>query len=409
MSKATAVGRSRESAARPSVSALTERARSFQQQLLDRGAATERDRRISPDIMGELEIAGLLNLVRAERHGGFGYGPSVLVRIGMELGQGCGSTAWAAMLANCNSWFASYWPEEAQCQIWAENPAARIAGTVVPTGQAELVAGGFSISGRWPFASNCENSDWAFVSAIVHGCEDVAAGATWFLVPMTDLQVDQDSWFVTGMQGTGSKTLYVEEPIFVPQYRTIRFDEIATRRVPGCSIPGNTPSMFAFSTFGATALVGPILGMAQGALTCFVNAMKEKLRVTMAPGAKVSAGSDPFVQESVGRASAMIGTAATALLTKLEEAELRILAGGDLSEVERIAIRRSLVFASTQALEATNLVATMAGASAADSKLPLQRFWRDINAAGRHASLDRNGVMSMVGRNMLGLPPQGAF
>lgn len=76
---------------------------------------------------------------------------------------------------------------------------------------------------------------------------------------------------------------------------------------------------------------------------------------------------------------------------------------------ERIRVRGALVNAARQSADAVNLFMEMAGASAADSQLPLQRFWRDINAAARHASLDASGVSSMVGRDILGLEPMGAF
>jgi len=399
----------RDSPPRPTLDVLVERARALQPSLREAAEEAEKSRRVSAEIMRRAVSAGLANLMKPARFGGYEYGPSALIRIAYELAQGCGSTAWAVMIANVDNWFASYWPLEVQQDIWGTNPDNLIAGLGVPTGSCERAEGGFQIKGRWPWASNCENSAWAFVSALLPEADGTAGGVGWFMVPLSQLAIDQDSWFVSGMQGTGSKTLYADAPIFVPAVRTIRFDDIATRRVPGCSVPANPMANFAFSTFGAAGLLGPIIGMARGALDCFVEATKAKVRVSMRPGAPTPAGQNPFVQERIGRAGAMIDAALTVALAELQAAEQQVFATGQLGIDERIRVRRTFGFCVRQAVDAVCLVTEMAGASAADSRLPLQRFWRDINAASRHVSFDVPGINTMSGQHTLGLPPVGAF
>lgn len=394
---------------RPSVEDLMGRARSFRAELLASGARTEAERRVSAGLMNRLTDAGLTLLTRSRLYGGYGYGPSLLVRLGYELGQGCGSTAWCANLANCNSWFAAYWPREAQDEIWRSAPRNMVVGTVLPTGKCEPAPGGFKLWGVWPFASNCENSQWAFVAATAPELDGRPAGVCWFLLPMSDLAVDQKSWFVSGMQGTGSKTLTAHEPVFVPAHRVIYYDDIAERKAPGFDIPGNTPAHFAFSTFGGAALAGPILGMAQGGLDLFVSATKDKLRLTMRPGMSMSAGQNPFVQERIGRAQAMIRSAYLALTHTLESVEAKVFAGVAPSVDDRILVRSTLVASVRQAIDAANFFMETAGAAAADSSLPLQRFWRDLNAASRHVTFDATAVFPMLGQHLLGLKPVGAF
>jgi len=392
---------------RPAVEELLGRARSFRAELLVAGARTESERRVSSEVMDRLTDAGLTLISRSKIYGGYGYGPSMLVRLGYELGQGCGSTAWCANLANCNSWFASYWPKEAQDEIWQKTPRNMVVGTVLPTGKCETAPGGFKIWGLWPFASNCDNSQWAFVAANVPEVNGRQPGVCWFLLPTTELSIDQKSWVVSGMQGTGSKTLVAHEPVFVPAHRVIYYDDIAERKTPGFAVPGNTPAGFAFSTFGATALAGPILGMAQGALNLFIAATREKLRLTMRPGMTVPAGQSPFVQERIGRSQAMIRAALASLVQTLEGVEAKIFAGEAPSLDDRILVRAAIVASVRQAVDATNAFVEAAGAAAADSTLPLQRFWRDINAASRHVSFDAPAAFSMSGQHLLGLQPLG--
>ena len=121
---------------RPPIDELVARARNLQPLLRQRAKETEANRRVSAETTAVLADAGLFKIVKSKRFGGFEYGPSALLRVGFELGQACGSTAWCAMLGNVNSWFASYWPLQAQTDIWGERPGNLVAGTLAPTGQS---------------------------------------------------------------------------------------------------------------------------------------------------------------------------------------------------------------------------------------------------------------------------------
>ena len=118
----------------PSIEALVQNARELRPLLADRAAATERAGRVSGEAMQLLGDAGLLRLGQPRRFGGYEYGPSAMLRVGFELGQGCGSTAWCAMIANVNAWLASYWPLQAQTEIWSADRENLVTGTFVPTG-----------------------------------------------------------------------------------------------------------------------------------------------------------------------------------------------------------------------------------------------------------------------------------
>jgi len=63
--------------------------------------------------------------------------------------------------------------------------------------QCEPTEGGYQIRGRWPWASNCENSDWYFVSAMLPPDGGAAPQVGWFLTPASTLSVDQSSWHVS--------------------------------------------------------------------------------------------------------------------------------------------------------------------------------------------------------------------
>lgn len=393
----------------PTVEALIERARSFRPMLLERAAATEAERRVSTDVTEALVEAGLYRLGQPRRFGGYEYGPSALLRLGFELGRGCGSTGWCAMIANVNAWLASYWPIEAQEEIWGDNADHLVTGTFVPTGKCAADGGGYLVHGRWPFASNCDNSDWLFVSALLPEVEGQPPSVGWFMVPRADLAIDQDSWHVAGMQGTGSKTLLADEPIFVPAHRVIRFADVERGTTPGRGVPGNVMAGFNFATMGAVTLVAPLLGTAQAALDWYSEAMRAKVKASLKPGAAMSVAQSPQAQARAGEAQVRIDAAMTLLLADLAPLEARVRAGEDLDVADRIRIRRDIGFAARAAADAVNLLFEGAGVTSAALDAPIQRYWRDINAAARHASLDTQAIYALVGQHCFGLDPKGQF
>ncbi|HUN38069.1 MAG TPA: acyl-CoA dehydrogenase family protein [Trebonia sp.] len=405
MSTAQSVREQDRSGGRPSLDDLASRAAALRPLLAGQARATEANGRVSAEVIEQLASNGLLSACKPARFGGYEYGPSAMARIGYELGQACGATAWCAVLANCNSWFASYWTLRAQEDVWAGQPGNLIAATLGPTGQCELADGGYRLHGRWPFASNCDNSSWSVISAIIPEHDGIPSGPGWFLTPMTTLEIDPDSWQVAGLQGTGSKTLYADEPVFVPSYRMVRLSDVIALTTPGAAIEGNVLARFGFSTFGGAGLVSPLLGMARGALDWFTQNMRSKIR----PGSPGTGANSPFVQARTGRAAAAIDAAVTLLLADLAAAEDLVRRGGALDVAGRIRIRRDIGFAARVAVDAVNSLYEAAGASSSSLDQPIQRFWRDVNAGARHVGLEDQSIMAMAGQQLLGLQPTGLY
>src|ERR1051325_5220278 len=72
-----------------------------------------------------------------------------------------------------------------------------------------MVAGRYGGSGRWPFSSGVDNSQWNMLAVTVY--EDARA-VDWrlCLVPKKDYAII-DTWYAMGMVGTGSKDIEVQD------------------------------------------------------------------------------------------------------------------------------------------------------------------------------------------------------
>jgi alkylation response protein AidB-like acyl-CoA dehydrogenase len=66
-------------------------------------------------------------------------------------------------------------------------------------------------------------------------------------------------------------------------------------------------------------------------------------------------------------------------------------------------------FAAKLLVQAVDAVFAAAGGSALGLQHPVQRFWRDIHAAGSHISLNWDAVGSMYGQHVFGLEPRGQY
>ncbi len=393
-------------AARPEFSEILARIRRLAPEISARALSAEKARRVPAETMNALRDADVFRVMQPKRFGGYEYGPAELAQIGFELGRACGSTGWCGTLAVCFGWMTAFFPLEAQQEVW-DDPDNLLAVSYLPTPKVEVVDGGIKISGSWPWASGVDSATWLILAAMIPNKEGPPALA-WCLVPVRDVQVDHDSWNVSGLQGTGSKTVAITEPLFVPRHRVLPLGAIFSGKVPGIDIPDNGQARFGYPTFGPTALVSPIVGMAQGALDAFTETARDAKRMAR-PGVFEKVAESPLIQSLVGQAAARIDAAQTLMVTSLSEGQEIVRAGGTLEIEQRVRIRRNHGFAARTSSEVVNEIFMKSGAAAADEKNRVQRFWRDANAAALHASIDWDTLSALYGTQQLGLQPQGVF
>jgi alkylation response protein AidB-like acyl-CoA dehydrogenase len=393
-------------AKRPEFAEILDRVRKLRPEIESRALATEKAKRVPAETMEALRATDVFRTMQPARFGGFEYGPAELAQIGFELGRACGSTGWCGTLAVSFGWMTAFFSLEAQQEVW-DNPNNLLAVSYVPTPKVEAVDGGFKISGSWPWASGIDGAVWLILGAMLPGT-DGPPSIAWCLVPVSDVVVDHDSWNVSGLEGTGSKTVAIHDPVFVPSHRVLPLGRIFSGKVPGLEVKGNHQARFAFPTFGPTALVSPIVGMAQGALDAFAETARGARRMAR-PGVFEKVAESTLIQSLVGQAAARIDAARTLMLTSLQEGQEVVRAGGTLEIEQRVRIRRNHGFAARTSTEVVNDIFSKSGASAADEHNRVQRFWRDANAAALHPSIDWDTLSALYGMQQLGLQPQGIF
>jgi alkylation response protein AidB-like acyl-CoA dehydrogenase len=388
----------------PEFATILDRVRRLRPEIESRALATAKAKRVPAETMEALRATGVFRTMQPKRFGGYEYGPAELAQIGFELGRGCGSTGWCGTLAVCFGWKTAFFPLEAQQEVW-DNPDNLLAVSYTPSPKVEEVDGGYKISGSWPYASGVDSAAWLILAVLLPGTPPTLA---WCLVPVSDVTIDHNSWNVSGLEGTGSKTVAISDSVFVPKHRVLPVSAVFSGKVPGLEVPRNHQARIGFPTFGPTALVSPIVGMAQGALDAFTEAARGARRMAR-PGVFEKVAESPLIQSLIGQASARIDAAQTLMLTSLREGQDVVRAGGALDVELRVRIRRNHGFAARTSAEVVNDIFVKVGAAAIDEKNCVQRFWRDANAAALHTSIDWDTLSALYGTQQLGLQPQGLF
>src|SRR5260370_8091445 len=104
-----------------------------------------------------------------------------VVDIGAELARGWPWSAWNVGNLGCHHWILGYYEAETQHEVWDANPDVLIASSIaLAAGRGRKTKDGYIVSGRWPFSSGVDNSDWNMLAVTVYA-HDGKTPASWRL------------------------------------------------------------------------------------------------------------------------------------------------------------------------------------------------------------------------------------
>ncbi len=274
---------------------------------------------------------------------------------------------------------------------------------------AEVVDGGYMIHGKWRWASNVDNSQWAVLGVQLPPAEKGAPPTGCFLlVPRSDWTIEDD-WFNAGQAGTGSKAVLIQKPVFVPAHRKLTFPQASSGKPPGAEVNANPIYSIPFLSVMPICLVSPLLGNAQGAVELFVELCSTRVTRGGAGGGGNRLNQFAHVQSRLAEAAADVDAARLVLDRDTAEVERMAVSGQGISVDKRIRNRRGHAYAAKRSHAALQEIFTTVGATGLALDQPIQRMWRDGNAIAQHITLNWDAVSTLVGQHMLGLEPKGAY
>ncbi|MEW1550865.1 acyl-CoA dehydrogenase family protein [Streptomyces tsukubensis] len=380
-----------------------EAARSLVPLLAAEAARSEERRALTGTTVTGLRRAGLLRLGTPARCGGRGAGARTAVDVCEELAKGCASASWIVGIAYGGALFASQLPHPERAALWRDDPDAVVCGSANPSGTARRTDGGWTLSGRWPWISGIHHAPWALLGFVRPGAGGEPERAM-AVVPTAGLTVE-DVWRMAGMRGTGSDTA-VADDVYVPDSRTISLaamaDGVYRRRHPG------EPRII-FHLSINLPLVATAVGIATASLEQVLEAAARG-RQTVSPLHRLVAD-DPAHQLNAADAATLVDTARLHLRRAADEVDAHARAGRRPALAERARLRMDAAHAMRCARDAMGLLLDTAGAGSFADGSVLQRAWRDIETASRHAALSVQTSKELYGRALLGapLPPNPAI
>jgi alkylation response protein AidB-like acyl-CoA dehydrogenase len=354
-------------------------------------ASFDRDRRLLDAVFRALAEAGLFRLWLPAAMGGPELSPAEFMRVVEAASAKDGSIGWIVANGGGMSRVAGYLPESVT-RGWFADPCAFIVSATGAVGSAERVAGGYRVTGRWPFGSGASHGTrFMGLAAVRDGGNNSQLPICCYFA--REHVTIHDTWHVSGLRGTGSSDFEVNDA-FVPADHT--HDLIA----PVPTQPGIIYRLPGLSIF-PWSIIGAPLGIASGVMAAFTKqATKSKTRL----GATMRLQDREMVQSAVGRAEAVIGAARAFLNEAMTELLAALDDDADRLMRARARLRIACAYAAEGSTSIVQMLTTEAGASAIFESSGLERAGRDIHAAVKHVAMSPQSYI-LAGRLQLGMDP----
>jgi len=382
----------------PAHDELWGRAEALLPTLRERAPRAEELRRIPDETLREFHDAQLFRIHQPRRVGGAELEFAAVVTFGALLARACPSTSWNFINFLSHHLMLGMFPPRAQDEIWGESPDALIASSFVfPAAKARKVKDGYVISGRWPFSSGVDPSDWNMLAGLAFLDENAPPEQRIFLLHKSQYRII-DTWFAGGLRGTGSKDVEATEQ-FVPEHRTLAVADTKGGPTPGSAVnPGPLFQMPVFALF-PYMLSGVALGIAEGLIDDFSKIGTKSGKMTGARIAEIQS-----TQIRFGEATAYARASRTAQLGNCREAWELISSGKVPDQRTKARYRLEGAYAVEWAVRAVDAMFGLAGASGLYESGHVARAFRDAHAVKQHFSFNTDIAGTTYGRVALGLP-----
>jgi alkylation response protein AidB-like acyl-CoA dehydrogenase len=376
--------------------AMLERARALIPLLTERAPAAAAARQLPEETIAEYHAAGILRILQPKRFGGQQGRFSLFSRIVEELTYGCASSAWVYAVLAEHQWIIAQYPEQAQIDVWGDDPEAVASSSLAPRAAAERVPGGWRLTGKYPFSSGCDFAQWAILGAFL-GERGDPRHIAYLLVPLAEVEI-ADDWQTLGLAGTGSKSLVLHN-VFVPEHRCVMVRDLFAGTPPGALVHPDYPVLRAPRGFLVSYSLPPVaIALGQRALdiACAALAGRVSRGVTKVAESEV-------VQMVIGEAAAAIDAATLMLHTGRDSSTAEVSSGRRITEAEALRARRDMVYAQHQVSWAVDRLCELDGARWVYDSDQLGAIRRDVMTILTHHAASRQAAMAPYGKMLLAL------
>jgi alkylation response protein AidB-like acyl-CoA dehydrogenase len=366
-------------------------ARALAGYLREKSAEIDEARRLPAEVVARLREAGMFRLMMPKAWGGPELRPAEQVEIIEALAKANASAAWCVMIGCDSGFFAGYLDEAAAREIFPRLDMVT-AGSVMPTGRAERVEGGYRVNGQWSFGSGVSHADVVGLSCVLfeNGAPVMKSKGTpvtcGMLAPASDVEV-VDNWHTTGMRGTGSCD-YRAKDLFVAERFLFNLRPPARR----------AGTLWRRATNFLPKVSGVPLGAARAAIDHVIEMMQTKVEMPSGRPYKNA----PRIQSAIADAEMKFGAARAYVFDAMEREWVRLERHEEPTVRERADAWLSRVNAAQTARDIIRMLYDATGSAAIYAERgPLDRALRDAETFCQHIVAQRKSL-EMIGGMLLG-------
>jgi len=387
-------------------STLTSRVALLLPRIAELADETDRNRRVSDEVIDGLRRAGMWRVYVPREYGGTEETILEVVRAIRMVAKACPSTAWVIGVLCAHPFITTLYSRRMQDEFWADGPDTLASTSGLPINRARIVDGGLVVSGRFPFSSGSVHATWAMVGVSVPDPSQTNSErfrTPYFcLVPRSDYEIDDD-WHVMGLAGTASRTLVFKD-VFIPSYRFEMSGALVNRFAKGEGLHEGPLWNAGYGATIGTALTPVFLGIADAMLEMITR----KVQARTVPGTRIPTNSVP---NSMRLSESTLEMRACTLLWEdyIRRIDDRAAAGILPDEAFAANAGATGVYVQELATRTVDRLFAVGGGTSVRLDSPIQRFWRDLHTGRSHIANEYDASAQAFGRHLLGLPAMGRW
>lgn len=333
-----------------------------------------------------LKQSGGLRLLLSKDVDGYEAHPRDFFEWVMAVGSYNPAAGWIAGVVGVHPYEFAMMNETVRNEVFGADPDTMVASPFAPFGRAKEVEGGYLLSGRWPYSTGTDHSDWVILGGLIVDDEvpDAVphrgvANIRHFVIPKSaGYEIVEDSWNVLGLGGTGSKDVVMTD-VFVPEYRTVIEIDMEKGVYADLYQPGVPLYQMGFFTIFPAAIIAGTYGIIQGLL----REIKDYLG-TRVSAVGTASKTDPVILTQLARADADVDASIRQFLGDVDDLYESTAAGEPPTLTQRIQFRRNQVAGTQRSVSAVNDLFRLTGSQAVARRHLLEGFFRDLQVAQAH-------------------------
>lgn len=359
------------------------------------------------DVLDALHAGKFFRMLLPRSQGGAELDLASFFEVICAIAEGDASTAWCVSQSSGCSMSAAYMDPQAAREVFGDPRAVLAWGFPGAKCTAVAADGGWRVDGTWSFGSGNRHATWLGGHCQATGSDGCTMERT-MLFPRSAVSIQDGTWNVLGLRGTGSDTYSVSGLAVPAKYSIVCRATGRDQHLPADAVAPAEPerretgTLYRFSPTSVyqCGFAGVSLGIARGVLNSFIALAKQKTP----SGTNVALRDNHAIQSRVALSEARIGSARAWLRELLRCAWDECAASGSVGFERRVQLRLASTYAIHEAREVVEACYVEAGATAIFEGNAFERRFRDMHAASQQIQASPAHLQS-VGQHYLGLRP----